>query len=112
MLTKLFNQFQCSTMMLPEHVEALSEHRQEKDKSRELHIPDIDQQQLEEWEWLLRQSLDNKSPLRISYIFNNRRNTASGFVEQINAHNKTIILRTPAETKTIPANRIILVVEG
>jgi len=112
MLIKLFNQFRCSTMMLPEHVEALSEHRREKDKSRELHIPDIDQQQLEEWEWLLRQSLDNKSPLCISYIFNNRRNTVTGVVDQINAANKTIILRASDEIKTISVNRIIFVAEG
>ncbi len=112
MSSKLFNQFQCSTMMLPEHVESLHEHRRGKDRSRQLHIPDIDQQQLEEWEWLLRESLDSKSLVRISYIFNGRRNTADGFVEQINIGKRAIILQTPTRVKTIAADKIIFVTEG
>ncbi len=112
MLSKLFNQFQCSTMMLPEHVEAISEHHQEKKKTEALYVPEVDQQQLEEWEWLLRNSFDSKSPIRVSYIAHDRRNTITGIVELINTNKKAITLKTKNGGKTISSNTIIGVIEG
>jgi hypothetical protein len=109
MSSKLFNQFQCSSMMLAEHIEALGKHRQERDRSHELHIPEIDQQQYEEWERLLKKSLDYRTSIFISYIYNSRRVMTKGYVKQINVTNKTIILQTPAKTKTIAANKIIFI---
>ena len=97
MLSKLFNQFKCSTMMLPEHVEALTEHQEEKKKTAELYVPEIDQQQLEEWEWLLNQSLDKKTSVQITFILQKKRNTVTGLVESINPNKRTIILRTADE---------------
>ncbi len=112
MLSRLFHQFQCSTMMLSEHVEAITEHRRKKKKNEDLYVPEVDQQQLEEWEWLLKRSLEKNSSVRVTYLLNNRRNTVIGIVEIINTNKRLILLRTTNEIKTISPDTVIEVAEG
>jgi hypothetical protein len=45
-MQKLNNQFLCSRMMLPEHVEALAQYNKERQKE-EITIPSVDEQELE-----------------------------------------------------------------
>ena len=57
MILKIYNQFLCSSKMLPEHKEALNDHYIEEKHREEQGMPEIDEQQLEIWEYLIKKSL-------------------------------------------------------
>ena len=56
MVKKIYNQFMCSSFMLPEHVEMLERHAREQEKEEICRVPIFDEQLLEEWDMLLNQS--------------------------------------------------------
>ena len=53
MSSKMYHQFACSSMLLPEHRELLNRLQRESRRQEEIRLPDFDQQQQEEWQQLL-----------------------------------------------------------
>lgn len=90
-MEKLHNQFLCSRMMLPEHVEALSQHNKEK-QNEEMIIPSFDEQELENWEHLIKQSLEQGTEITITYISNSAEKSVSGAVIRFDGSTGRIII--------------------
>lgn len=112
-MQKLTNQFLCSRMMLPEQKEALLGHYQET-LEKETDIPSFDEQQLELWEHLLKQSLQNKRALRITYLSSNPRRamTVTGVAVKFDSLSGNIIMALQDGPVAVPLNRIISLEEG
>lgn len=69
MKKKLYHQFACSSLMLPEHRARLARHRQKKareEKQKQLAPPD--EQQLEQFQYLAELSLSRQLPLKITFL--------------------------------------------
>ncbi|NLL57348.1 MAG: YolD-like family protein [Firmicutes bacterium] len=82
-MQKLNNQFLCSRMMLPEHVEALAQYNKERQKE-EITIPSVDEQELELWERRIIQSLELGKEITITYLANSEIKSVSGVVKRVN----------------------------
>ncbi len=67
-MKKFTDQFLCSRMMLPEHVEALSRYNKKNLKEEDTHIPSVDEQELENWERLIKQSLEHGMKITVTYL--------------------------------------------
>ncbi len=91
-MKKLYNQFACSSFMLPEHVDSL-EQREKKIKEVELQqVPELDEQQLELWERILQESLQDGRRINVRYMMANGPVTITGVITGVNAHQKRILL--------------------
>ncbi len=68
MSKKLYNQFICSRMMLPEHVRALSKHEQESKLKELCWMPELDKQRLEEFDRILQKAVKEEMPVRLTVM--------------------------------------------
>ena len=68
MRPKIYNQFICSSFMLPEHVESLNEYHTEEQQKEAEYVPEVDEQELEIWEYLIGQSLNKGHKITITYL--------------------------------------------
>ena len=67
-MKKMTGQFLCSRMMLPEHKEALYQQRQKIREKENNYVPLFDEQELELWERLFQQSLEQGTEITVTYI--------------------------------------------
>jgi hypothetical protein len=77
-MKKMNDQFLCSRMMLPEHRKALSQRQQKIREAEDRRIPLFDEQELELWEWFLRQSLEQGTKITVSYLSEGGEKIVSG----------------------------------
>ena len=114
MILKIYNQFLCSSMMLPEHKEALNDHYVEEEHREEQCMPEIDEQQLEIWEYLIRKSLIKSKKLNITYLTKKgRRITVNGVkVKYIKGSSLCIKDGVTDKTKAIDLNKIVSIEES
>ncbi len=111
MLSKLYNQYICSSFMLPEHTEALTEYHVEERQKEEQYVPEVDEQELEMWEYLIEESLSEKKWLNVTYLNGGERKTITGVV--LEAANSALRIKDENidKVKTIKLNDIIAVTE-
>ncbi len=111
MRSKMYNQFICSSLMLPEHREALTEYHLEERQQEEQYMPEVDEQELEVWEYLIGESLSEKKKLNVTYLNRNERKTLTGVA--VEAANSALRIKDENidKIKTINLNEIIAVTE-
>ncbi len=110
MRSKLYNQFICSSLMLPEHREALTEYHVEERQQAERYVPERDEQELEIWEYLIRESLVKGCKVNVTYMSHSgRRNTVAGPVKE--TENSTLRIKDEVTNsiKTINVSKVIAV---
>jgi len=78
-------------MMLPEHVEALARHNKVKQKEG-IKIPSVDEQELELWERLIKQSLELGTEITITYLADSEIKSASGTVKRVDGSTGMILI--------------------
>lgn len=101
---KLYNQFACSSMMLPEHREALARHKKE---TEIMHNPPcIDEQQFALWERLVQQSYRNGEQITVKAFYENKIHDFAGVVREFIPSRKLLLLSTAAGEKRIKINSI------
>ncbi len=101
---KLYNQFFCSSLMLPEHKEALAKRKKGAEEKR--NPPCIDEQQFELWERLVRQSCQKGKQITVQVFCNNRVHKISGVVQVVIAGEKALLLSTAAGGKKVKIDSI------
>lgn len=106
MSKKLYNQFNCSSFMLPEHVEALARYEKELEETGRKHVPEFDEQQLAVWECLLQESLQAGKRIRISYMGSGGPVTAAGVVTGVNLHSGRLQLTASKDSCTIDMKKV------
>lgn len=81
MTKKLYHQFICSSLMLPEHRARLAQHRQNCAREICRERPAFtDEQQLEQFQRLLDESLHSGTALTVTFMESGRRRTFTGVV--------------------------------
>ena len=112
MLSKLYNQFICSSFMLPEHTEALNEYHVEERQKEEQYVPEVDEQELEMWEYLIGESLSEGYKVSVTYMGVSGKVTTTGVAIEV----ENAALRMKDENtdriKSISLNNIISVTEA
>ena len=75
---KLYNQFFCSSMMLPEHREALAKRKKEAGEKHEM--PCIDEHQFELWGRLVQQSYQDGKQITVRALYRNKIRDITGVI--------------------------------
>jgi hypothetical protein len=105
-MKKLYNQFACSRMMLPEHHEQLKEHHQ-KLQRKNSDLPALDEQQYELFERTLIQSLNFGLEIQVTFMADGQFLTLGGVVKNINPVSGQITLLIKDGTKkAVTLNKI------
>ncbi len=65
---KMFNQFICSSLMLPEHREALNHHNRKLQKQEKEFCPYIEEEERDRWDRLLGESLQKGRELAVTCL--------------------------------------------
>ena len=114
MILKIYNQFLCSSMMLPEHKEALNDHYIEEKHREEQGMPEIDEQQLEIWEYLIKKSLGKSKKLNITYLTKKGRRITVKGVKVISIKGSLLCISDGVadKTKTVDLNKIVSIEEN
>lgn len=107
MSSKVYHQFACSSMLLPEHRELLNRLQRESRRQEEIRLPDFDQQQQEEWQQLLERSWRENRPLRVTYLNGTGCITRRGPALPPLSHPPRLRLKTEQGPVTIPAGLVI-----
>ncbi|HHX86751.1 MAG TPA: YolD-like family protein [Firmicutes bacterium] len=108
MSKKMANQFACSQLILPEHRDQLHGHRQARRKEEERRLPCLDQQQWEEFEVLVKQSLGQGLTIRVTSVTKyHGRHSVTGQVIKVNPVIKRITLATPGGVQQVALLEII-----
>ncbi len=107
MSRKFLNQFACSRLLLPEHREQLQGHHRARNKKEELRPPCLDEQQREELDILVNQSLGQGLEIRVIALGEEGRYSTTGRVIRLDPVRKRITLATPAGVEVIARPKII-----
>lgn len=69
MRKKIFHQFACSSLILPEHRARLARHHQDRVRERRRRrFAPADEQQLEQFQHLVEQSMHSGRPLQVTFV--------------------------------------------
>jgi len=98
--------------MLPEHVDSLDKYHTEEQQKEAEYVPGVDEQELEIWEYLIRQSLNKGHKISITYLTNRGRDTLTGVVWE--ARNSILYVRDDitGKKKTVALEKTFSVEEG
>lgn len=104
-MKKIYQQFRCSQIMLPEHRQELKKHREafRKKNSRRL---SMDEQEREHWDQLLQSSLETGTRLQITYLAPAGLQEATGIVKKVSRFPGCIHLHTPGGVIAVPFREI------
>ena len=108
MPAKMFNQFLCSSLMLPEHREALNRHNAEM-RQQKTPRPCIEEQQRELWDRLLIDSLQQGKELSICCMDRRGARRFNGVVCALDPLHQRISIRGTGSVIRIPLDSIISV---
>ncbi|MEW5920814.1 MAG: YolD-like family protein [Bacillota bacterium] len=108
MPAKMFNQFLCSSLMLPEHREALNRHAAELRQQEKSRRPSIDEQQHELWDRLIGDAIREKKELSITCL-DEKEGTRlfRGVVCRIDPQRREIIMREAGSVSRMPLDGIV-----
>ncbi len=107
MSKKVANQFACSRLILPEHRDQLRGHRQARRKEEEHRLPCLDQQQWEEFEALVKQSLEQGLTIMVTAVSKQGRYSATGQVIKVDPVIRRITLATRGGVQQVALPEII-----
>ncbi len=106
MRKKLYDQFLCSCLMLPEHVEKLQQHAKELRQKKLQNMPEFDDQKYELWERLLQESLLEKKNIIISYLGHNGPVTVTGVIASVNLQLRRVYVATLDTAQNISMDKV------
>jgi hypothetical protein len=107
MSKKLLNQFHCSRMMLPEHRQKLKEHQEKTAFKEKYPLPLLDEQQWEEFQHLLHQSIQIGVKLKITVLTSRGYSAITGVVTKVDAVSNQIVLTTARGTEKIAVKQLV-----
>lgn len=110
MSKKLFDQFNSSRLMLPQHREGLHRQRHLQQLAEENPLPVIDEQQWDEFQKILEQSLREKTELRITVWTKEKRQLWQGTAVRLDSTTGLVHLATAQGIKKIRAQHLLSVV--
>lgn len=87
-----------SRMFLPEHREQLQTLRK---KQQEKTLPELAEDQIEEFNWLLQEALHLESPIILDYIKEKQCQSFCGFVEELNTYESYLLIVNGQEKRKI-----------
>ena len=105
MSKKKNHQFACSSMMLPEHRYKLCQHLRLKETREKYRLPDLSEEQQEEFQFILTQSLEKKLAIEVSIRTQGETRVIQGTVEKVVESGK-IEFRTKEKKIRIGLDRI------
>ncbi|NMB36383.1 MAG: YolD-like family protein [Firmicutes bacterium] len=107
MTKRISNQFLCSSLMLPEHRDALERRRREQREKEETRRPCFDEQQLALWDRLLTAALRQEKELLVRYAGEHGVHSLRGIVYRYVPPRREIFIRVAGATKKVPLDNII-----
>jgi len=105
-MKKKYQQFRCSQMMLPEHRQKLEEQKEAR-RQNDLSPPLIDEQEREQWDLLLRTSLETGRKLTITYLTSSGYRETAGEVKKVSRSPACLYLETTEGAMVIPCPKIV-----
>ena len=109
MSKKLYHQFACSQMILPEHRAQLHRTRVQNRRREELRRPLLDEQEQEQFQYALEQSQHYGATLRVTIFSGDAYHTLTGTVRRTDAVSGQILLDTASGIKTVSRAEITAV---
>lgn len=110
MTQKISNQFLCSSLMLPEHRDALERRRREQREKKETRRPCFDEQQLALWDRLLTAALQQEKELLVRYAGEDGAHSLRGIVYKYVPSCRELFIRAAGATKKVPLDNIISII--
>ena len=107
MTKKMFNQFLCSSLMLPEHRDALNRRRAEQRKKEKIYRPCIDEQQHALWDRLLTAALRQGKELAVHYKNEQGENLLRGVVYKLVPLRREIYIQAAGVVSRVPLDSIV-----
>lgn len=105
---KMFNQFLCSSLMLPEHREALNRRAAQLRQQEKMCRPCIDAQQWELWDRLISEALHQERELSILCLDEQQGSRLlRGVLCGLDPQHRELIIRNSAGMKRIPIESIM-----
>ncbi len=104
-MKKIFNQFACSKIILPEHRQMLQKLHDENSAKCRIK-PAFDQQEFERWERLIKNSIHNGSVINIQTT---ESNVYSGVVTKLDYTRKIIFMDTGDGIKQIGFDKVAVI---
>jgi fructose/tagatose bisphosphate aldolase len=96
-----------ASLMLPEHVKALREWRDD-EKEPKAGTPVFDDQTNDTFDRILQQAIETRTPLSITFVEGGRKHIAKGIVTKLDYVNEIMTIREHTEkTYKIPIDHII-----
>ena len=112
MRAKMYNQFLCSSLMLPEHREALTRYYVEEQQKEAECMPEVDEQELAVWDQLIRISMAEGCIVAVTYMISGEIKSLSGVAVGTRRSELLIKDDTPQKVKAVPLKGIIVVREA
>lgn len=111
MPAKMFNQFICSSLMLPEHREALNRHNLALgEQEKKMRRPCIAEQQRELWDRLLHDSLHQGKELMVTTTMNEKDSQLlKGVVCKIDPLQQEIRIKAGGNVRRVPVGSVVAV---
>ena len=110
MSKKISNQFLCSSLMLPEHRDALNRRRRKRREREGARRPCFDEQQLALWDRLLTAALQQKKKLLVHYANERGVHAFEGIVYRYLPSSREIFMRAAGVIKKVPLDSIVSIV--
>ncbi len=107
MSKRISNQFLCSSMMLPEHREEIE--TMNRDREKKPPPPEWDEQALELWERLLKQSFKQGEKIKITVFLQDRYLEVAGVVQRLDVSRGRVGIETAAGYKVLELKTICAV---
>lgn len=107
MRKKLYHQFACSSLILPEHRARLTRHHQDKVRESCRRFAPADGQQLEQFQRLLEQSMRSGRALKITYLESGSYHTFTGVALERQPEAGRLRFRRGEQVLTIPTAAIV-----
>lgn len=106
MKKKLYHQFVCSSLMLPEHRARLARHRIST-QGTEHRRPVFDEQQQEQFQRLVEQSMHSGLPLKVTFVDNGGCRTLTGVIPERQPDPGRLRLQSGDRVVTVPVAAIV-----
>lgn len=107
-MKKLYHQFACSSLMLPEHRAALARHRRRKAAADSPnHFAAADEQQLEQLQRLLERSGEAGLPVEVTFAEGPARRTLTALLQRHQPRRDSLRLQQGVREITIPLAAIV-----
>ncbi len=106
-MKKQENQFICSSFMLPEHVDTLTQREKDREDEELRRFPAYDEQQLELWERILQASWQGGTAITVRFMGSQGPSTVTGRVSAVSLQQKRFYLVTSEAVQAIDIERVM-----